>query len=177
MLRAFERGPRYVGFWDADLATPLAAIGDFRALLDENPGVDLVLGSRVVLLGRRIERSPLRHYLGRVAATLIAFTLGLRIYDTQCGAKLFRATQGMRDLFGQPFIARWLFDVELVARMIRERGAETAASVLELPLAEWHDVPGSKVRPADYLAAAVDLIRIQRRVLKGRRAASPGPPR
>ena len=37
LLRAFESGPDYVGYWDADLATPLDAIRTFCAVLDSRP--------------------------------------------------------------------------------------------------------------------------------------------
>ena len=170
ILRALEDEVDYVGFWDADLATPLSAIPDFVRLLDARPELELAIGARVVLLGRRIERRALRHYLGRVAATAIALVLGLRVYDTQCGAKLFRANATARELFREPFAARWAFDVEILARLIRSRRGRDLppadAVVCEVPLPEWIDVAGSKIRPRDYLIAGVDLLRIWWRELR-----------
>lgn len=169
MLRALEGEPAYAGFWDADLAAPLEAVLDFRHLLEGRPELELAIGSRVVLLGRRIERRALRHYLGRVAATTISVVLGMRVYDTQCGAKLFRAGPWLRELFAEPFVARWAFDVEILARMLRARRGrpvpQADAVICEVPLTEWTDVAGSKVRPGDYLRAGVDLLRIWRRYL------------
>ena len=169
VLRAFERQPAYVGFWDADLATPLPAILEFRSLLDARRNLEMVFGTRVVLLGRRIERRAIRHYLGRVAATAISLVLGLRVYDTQCGAKLFRATPSVRALFEERFTTRWLFDVEILARFIHSLRADRGAvkdAIYEYPLDEWMDVAGSSLGPADYGRAAVDLFRIWRRYLR-----------
>jgi glycosyltransferase involved in cell wall biosynthesis len=169
LLRALEGDADYVGYWDADLATPLSAIQDFAGLLDARPDLELVIGARVVLLGRHIERRALRHYVGRVASTAISLALGLRIYDSQCGAKLFRAGAATREIFRDPFVSRWAFDVELLARLIRSRRAaglpSAASAVWELPLAEWKDVAGSKVGVLDYLRAGLDLWRIRRRYL------------
>jgi glycosyltransferase involved in cell wall biosynthesis len=167
--RALDGTPEFFGYWDGDLSTPLEMIPPFVDVFGERPGLTLVMGARVQLLGRQIERSALRHSIGRLGATAIAWTLGLRVYDTQCGAKLFRTSEESRALFAEPFLAGWLFDVEILARLIRrrmDRGAPSAAhAVYEYPLPAWRHVAGSKVRPLDYPRAALDLVRIGRRYL------------
>jgi len=121
MLEALSRGPRYAGYWDGDLATPLDEIPCFVEVLDQHPEREIVFGSRVLLLGRSIDRRPTRHYLGRVYATVVSRMLDLAVYDTQCGAKLFRVSPEIAALFAEPFVTNWTFDVELIARLIQAR--------------------------------------------------------
>jgi hypothetical protein len=157
-----------VGFWDADLATPLDAIADLLGILEARPDIEMVFGSRVKLLGRRVERRATRHYLGRIFATVVSNLLRMPIYDTQCGAKLFRATPLLRRALGEPFTSRWVFDVELLARFIRSSGGNADAvrrMIYEYPLHVWSDVAGSKVRPKDFLRAFMDVVKISRRYL------------
>ena len=111
MLQSFQSGAQYVGFWDADLATPLDAIPLFERVLRDRPAIEIVLGARIKLLGRDIQRSPMRHYLGRILATLVALILELEVYESQCGAKLFRRTESVRAVFQNAFLSRWIFDV------------------------------------------------------------------
>jgi glycosyltransferase involved in cell wall biosynthesis len=150
VLSAFDRepSPTLIGYWDADLATPLQYVSEFAAIL-ENSRVQLVLGSRVQLLGRHIARSPLRHYLGRAFATAASLSLGFPVYDTQCGAKMFRANAVFRSAFSSPFCGNWTFDVELLERLVRRqtihRDIEVVEECLEFPLSDWRAVPGSKL--------------------------------
>jgi glycosyltransferase involved in cell wall biosynthesis len=165
-VAAFEDEPDYVGYWDADLAAPLSALVDFVALGESRRDVDIVFGSRVKLMGRAIERLAWRHYLGRFSATLVSMSLHLPIYDTQCGHKLFRATDLLERVFEDPFLTGWLFDVEILARFLTmdpEGRAHAERSIYEYPLKQWVDVRGSKVKPVDLLVAFADLAKIRRR--------------
>jgi glycosyltransferase involved in cell wall biosynthesis len=173
MLHALAAGARFAGYWDADLATPLREIPRFMAALDGPPSHDICFGSRVRLLGRSIDRRPLRHYLGRLFATVASLAVNLPVYDTQCGAKLFRVSDATPLLFAEPFCVNWTFDVEIIARvqsLRAELGSESTAeprrrfaaalSIYELPLNEWRDVAGSKVRPRDFVRGLVEMLRI-----------------
>jgi dolichyl-phosphate beta-glucosyltransferase len=172
MLEAIDQSPEYAGYWDADLATPLGVLPEFVGAAGVAAGAEMVLGSRVQLLGRRIERSPMRHYLGRIFATTVSLLLGIRVYDTQCGAKLFRVDERMRSIFAEPFRSRWIFDVELLARFMRLRraeGGEPLEEICEEPLPEWRDVAGSKVGPTAFVTAFFDLVRIYLRSIRAAR--------
>ena len=150
-----------MGFFDADLSTPLAAVDDFLAVLRLRPDVEFVLGSRVLLMGRDVKRKASRHYLGRVFATAVSLALDLPVYDSQCGAKMLRVNGATGTLFAMPFRSRWIFDVELIARYLRLPVAVGEPSrrdrLYELVLPAWHDKPGSKLRWYDFARAMVDL--------------------
>lgn len=161
LLAGLDEGADLVGFWDADLSTPLDELPPFLDVLGRRPEIQMVFGSRVKLLGRQIVRRAWRHYLGRVFATLVSTMLGLPVYDTQCGAKIFRASTALRNVLAEPFVSRWLFDVEILARWIGTAGSHaTAASIYELPLTRWRDVPGSSLTPRAYARAATTLLAV-----------------
>jgi dolichyl-phosphate beta-glucosyltransferase len=162
MLHALSQDIRFVGFWDADLATPLSAIDEFVLLLEDRPEIQMVFGARVKLLGREIDRRVARHYLGRIFATCASLVLHLPIYDTQCGAKIFRVTNLLPQLLEEPFCSRWIFDVEIIARFARAMGNRALAteSIYEYPLRKWVDVAGSKIRPKDFVRAFLELAAI-----------------
>lgn len=172
MLQVIQSGQAaFTGYWDADLATPLEQIPDFLHLLEQRPELNLVFGARVRLLGRAIQRQPVRHYLGRIFATVVSLVLRLPIYDSQCGAKLFRITPEFAQVLAGPFHSRWIFDVEILARFLALRRYDTAhfeKEIYEYPLPVWTDVAGSKVKSADFLRAFGELATIYRRHLARR---------
>jgi glycosyltransferase involved in cell wall biosynthesis len=170
MLRATLDEPDFFGFWDADLATPLDAIGQYVSVLDRQPRVDLVMGVRLRLLGRSIRRRRLRSWMGRIFATAASLAFRQRMIDTQCGAKLFRYSPQTVAAFSQPFQSRWIFDVELIARMVHLRGGNGHTRlcdfVYELPLDEWEDVKGSNLKRSDFFRAAGEMGAIWWRYLR-----------
>ena len=160
MLHYAGRPVDYIGFLDADLATPLDAIGDLQTVLDQKPALDLVMGSRIKFLGADIRRDAFRHYVGRVIATFISNILKLPVYDTQCGAKLFRRGV-VAGLFNESFISPWLFDVELLARFIRKYGrANVPGHVAEVPLKQWIEQSDSRISPTYMFKMWYELYRI-----------------
>ncbi len=159
-----------IGYLDSDLATPLEELDALLRVL-ESGEAEIALGSRMAMLGRRIERRPVRHYMGRVFATLASMTLELPVYDTQCGAKVFRRHPDLKKLFEKPFDVNWTFDVEILARLkIAGSFAERPFPdcVVEVPLRRWTHKDGSKVCPLDFLVSLLELAKIWKR-LKDRR--------
>jgi len=160
LVRAIDSGASIVGYYDADLATPPSELVRLVELLESRSDLEFVMAARVRLLGRRIERHASRHYLGRMFATAASLILRIPVYDTQCGAKVFRSSPAVREAFASPFRSSWVFDVELIGRLLR--GSDTAAPVPlsafeEMPLREWRDVPGSRLRLFGMARAGIDL--------------------
>lgn len=161
LKKALDEGAKVVGYLDADLATP--AVEMIRILDAVRSGAKAALGSRVSLLGRRIERDRTRHYLGRIFATSASLALGLGVYDTQCGAKAFAANETLSSALVEAFTSRWAFDVELLDRLLHAPAgipSLTADDLMEIPLNEWRDVKGSKMGPTAMARAAADLLKV-----------------
>ena len=175
MRQALGRGARIVGYLDADLSTPPGELRRLRAAF-ERPGVEVVLGARVALLGTDIERSAVHHYLGRVFASAASLILQARVYDTQCGAKLFRASAVLEAALETPFISRWAFDVELLGRLLAGEATVPPlplSAIVEVPLATWHDVRGSKLGLVAMARTLAELGRIALDMAARRRQSPP----
>jgi glycosyltransferase involved in cell wall biosynthesis len=56
VLKAATQRPDYIAFWDADLATPLEAIEDFRRVLEEHVRIHVVIGTRIPTSGAVVRR-------------------------------------------------------------------------------------------------------------------------
>lgn len=149
----------YLGYFDADLATPLSEIKSLLQEGDRKTKPYLIIGSRIKILGMTdINRKLFRHYIGRVFATVVSNMLKLPIYDTQCGAKLIHADVAGK-LFERPFLSKWLFDVELLFRL-KKNHVDFEERVVEVPIKKWEDKDGSKINTTYFIKAPLDLLKI-----------------
>ena len=175
LLVAVRNGAEIVGYYDADLATPPSELIRLTQRLRRQPELAAVFGSRVARMGSSVRRKALRHYLGRVYGTLAVMALGVTVYDTQCGAKVFRVNEALVAAISTPFRSSWSFDVELIHRLLSGTGSAAGLSegaFEEMPLETWHDVSGSKLKLSSALLALFDLATIAR---SRRRRARPAP--
>jgi len=148
----------FIAFLDSDLSITLQECADMRSYLNKN--ICFCFGSRIMRIGAIIERKFYRFFLGRIIATFISNILDLKVYDTQCGCKLF--TKEISDqLFKVKFESKWLFDVEIFFRMILIFGKkEVLTRMLEVPVLKWIDKDNSKIKPTYFFRLWFDLFKI-----------------
>ncbi len=127
----------WVGFVDADGATPPESFDD----LVENIGLDgCIVASRWMAGSTMIPRQPLsRRVASRCFNLMVRMLFGLRLVDTQCGAKLFRR-EVLRPVMQSMGVTCWAFDVDMLFQTKR-----LGMSIREIPTV-WSDVEGSKIR-------------------------------
>jgi glycosyltransferase involved in cell wall biosynthesis len=163
-LRALleDRAPDFVGYWDADLSTPLDEIGHMAPILERRDDIDVVIGIRRKLLGHRVRRTWMRGVLARVFSVVISLALRRRFLDTQCGAKLFRCTPALGAAIEREFVSRWIFDIELLLRCTANATdrAHRWDTVFEYPLEAWTPRDASNVVPFSYATSLLELPRV-----------------
>lgn len=129
----------YVGFVDADNSTPPEAYQDLVEHIGE---AGAIIASRWIPGAQVSPRQPwARRVASRVFNGLVRLLFGLRIHDTQCGAKLLRG-EAAGKVLPSLGITRWAFDVDLLFQ-VRRAGYE----VVEWPTV-WRDAAGSRLRIA-----------------------------
>ena len=160
VIESYKMNPDYVGFLDADLATPIEEIDNLLKIIKKDKTKEVVFSSRIQLIGNGIKRKFFRHFIGRIFATCVSLLLKIQIYDTQCGAKIF-SKKICEVIFVERFISPWLFDVELFAWLLNVYGMEkTIQMSYEHPVSKWIDIDGSKVKPIFFLKAPFELLKI-----------------
>ncbi|PTM10077.1 MAG: glycosyl transferase family 2 [Bacteroidetes bacterium] len=149
-----------VGYYDADFATPLIELRKLNTFYSEN-NFTFIMGSRIKRLGATINRYKSRHFSGRFIATFISeYILNLPVYDTQCGVKIINI-EVAKVVFNDNFKSKWLFDVELIARMKKHYGRDYCLkNVYEYPLSYWEDKGNSKITFKDALFIPHHLLKL-----------------
>ena len=155
---------QYIGYLDADLATSLEEFMEITNYLKKD--IVFCFGSRIRKIGSTIKRENSRFLIGRIIATFISHILDLKVYDTQCGCKVFTKEIAV-PLFKKEFISKWLFDVELFFRMKLLFGKERAIQKMyEVPLRTWIEKGNSKVKPSYFFKLWIDLYEISKKYKK-----------
>lgn len=148
-------------FTDADLSAPIEEADKLLAVM-ESSQADAVVGSRALqreLIGAH--QSFFREWGGRFFNLLVRIFSGLKIYDTQCGFKLFRG-QTTRRAFELQRVDRFGFDPEILFLVKRLGG-----KVVEVPV-RWNHNPATKVHYVkDSLRMTMDLVVLRWRALTG----------
>ena len=150
-----------IAYLDADLSTSLPEC--LKLAQNLHSQVEFCFGSRIRLVGTTIVRKKRRYLIGRIVATFISHTLRINVYDTQCGCKLFTKPLSTQ-LFADPFISKWLFDVEIFFRMFSLYGRQPAIKKMkEVPLSFWIDRGDSSVPTTYIFKLWFDLYHIHQR--------------
>ena len=152
-----------IGYTDADGATPPEA---FEALVQQAASFPVVIASRW-LPGAVLDppQPPARRVASRIFNLLTRILFGLRLTDTQCGAKVMRR-EVAKQICPQITTFRWVFDVDLLLQAKR-----AGYGIKEVPTV-WHHQPGSKMAiGASSVKVLAALIRLR---LSWGRAWAPG---
>jgi glycosyltransferase involved in cell wall biosynthesis len=136
MLGAQGADGDLVGFVDADGATSPEAFDD----LVQKISLDgCIIASRWMKGSDMSPRQPLsRRVASRCFNLMVRMLFGLKLTDTQCGAKLFRR-EVIRPVLRNLGVTSWAFDVDMLFQTKR-----LGASIREIPTV-WRDVAGSKI--------------------------------
>jgi glycosyltransferase involved in cell wall biosynthesis len=140
----------YVGFADADLATPPE---DVRRVLDAAAAGGAAIGSRGMPGSRVIGRTASRDLVGRAFAALAHLLLGVPFHDTQCGIKIFHRRY-LAEYLARSSVSDLAFDVEMLV-LLRDAGARIAEVGTT-----WTAKPGSAT-----LGTLPDFVREGRRMV------------
>jgi dolichol-phosphate mannosyltransferase len=133
----------YVGFMDADYSTNLDEMTKlFDVLSHQTNGYNIVIGSRWLPESIITTKQPFtRRLQSRALNKLVKWWFNLDIYDTQCGAKVFRASI-------LPYIITNIktkgfeFDIEFLWKL-----QQLGCCIKEIPI-EWVDKGNSHVKIA-----------------------------
>ena len=126
-----------IGFVDADNSTKPK---DFEDLIKNIKKDDCIIASRYIEGSIvKSKQKITRIIASRVFNILVRILFGLKIHDTQCGAKLFKKI-AIKDILPKLDVTRWAFDVDLLLQLKKQK-----YKIKEYPT-KWEDSPGSVLK-------------------------------
>jgi len=126
-----------IGFVDADNST---SPEEFQNLLKNIKNFDCIIASRYIKKSIvKPKQGIMRIISSRGFNLLVRILFGLNIYDTQCGAKLFKK-KAIKDVIKKLDITRWAFDIDLLYNLKKNK-----YKIKEYPTV-WEDKSGSKLK-------------------------------
>jgi hypothetical protein len=67
----------------------------------------------------------------------------------------------LEDSLQKRFVSTWLFDIELIHRLISApKNPYHKSDFFEEPLRQWTEIGNSKIKPASFMTALWDLVKI-----------------
>lgn len=145
MKSAIQRHPdiSHIGILDADFS---AHPKELTLLFDlaTKSNVEIIIGSRKQTNNNYIKTSATRLILGRIFAFYVRFVLQIKVYDTQCGCKVFRNSENLREYLQQSAVSSWLFELQYMVYLLKSKKIQS--SWIEVPLTNWVHERDSKVK-------------------------------
>ena len=158
---ALNRNNDFVGFVDADLATPSES---FHNLIKALGKADGIIASRYLKDSLITPSRTFRRLVIGKGFNLLVRTLFFLPYkDTQCGAKIF-TRQTATEITRNIKMSQWAFDVELLYHLYKNK-----FKIKEVPTI-WKEVEGSKInlkKSSAQMLLSIIQLRIIKSPLKG----------
>jgi glycosyltransferase involved in cell wall biosynthesis len=148
----------WIGYIDSDGAFSNSDISRLLGLVSEEKfkSYQALLGSRVKLAGREIDRDFKRHIAGRILATIIGMAWKGSPYDMQSGFKIFSNSKNFQNTIRKPFHSKWFVDLEILTRL--SKGNFFNTQFWEEPLLFWREIGSSKLSFFQLIRLAKDFI-------------------
>ncbi len=148
----------YYGYFDSDLAIPLSELIRLTEKIEQ--GYEFAFSSKKPSQGSELEIKFKRYFIGRVLSKMVSTSLKLKIYDTQCGCKLI-SKELTSLIFRDKFMSAWLFDVELIWRIIVTKGRVFFnEKAIEVPVKKIIDRGSSRIKISDLFSLPFEFLRI-----------------
>lgn len=147
-------------FMDADNSTTVDQIANFLPFFEQ--GYDIVIGSRRIKGAVIAAKQPwIRDFLGGIFRLVVHFIVPVGVTDSQAGFKAFTA-KATEAIFPQQTIARWAFDVEILA-IARRMGFK----VKEAPIV-WVNDTESHVKLSGMMRMLLEVLQVRKNLWLGR---------